>query len=77
LFCWQLHYYYEDDGIELYQLSNDPGETKNLSSINTVRAEELLFKLKAWLEEEQAPVYFESNPEFDSLFEQRSIAEIY
>jgi len=74
---WKLHYYYEDGGIELYQLSNDPGETTNLAYINTIKTEELLFKLKAWLEEEQAPVNFDANPQFDSLFEQQSIAEIY
>jgi arylsulfatase A-like enzyme len=74
---WKLHYYYEDGGIELYQLSNDPGETTNLAYINTIKTEELLFKLEAWLEEEQAPVNFDANLQFDSLFEQQSIAEIY
>jgi arylsulfatase A-like enzyme len=74
---WKLHYYYEDGGIELYQLSSDPGEVTNLASINTIKTGDLLSKLKAWLEEEQAPVHFELNPEFDSLFEQELITEIY
>ncbi len=74
---WKLHYYYEDGGVELYQLSTDPGETTNLASENSVKTEELLNKLEAWLEKEQAPVRFELNPQFDSIFEQERIAEIY
>jgi len=74
---WKLHYYYEDGGTELYNLSTDPGETKNMVSVNTIKTEELLSKLKVWLEAESAPVLFDMNPQFDSLFEQQSIAEIY
>ena len=74
---WKLHYYYEDGGIELYQLSSDPGEITNLALINTIKTGDLLSTLKAWLEEEQAPVHFELNTEFDSVFEQELIAEIY
>lgn len=74
---WKLHYYYEDSGTELYNLNSDPGERKNLASINTIKTAELLTKLEAWLKEEQAPVQFELNPQFDSLFEQELIAEFY
>lgn len=74
---WKLHYYYEDAGIELYKLSIDPGETNNLASLYTSKAEELLTKLEVWLEEEGAPVNFELNPEFDSLFEQQEAAVFY
>lgn len=74
---WKLHYYYEDGGIELYNLNSDPGERNNLAGINTIMTDDLLSKLKAWLEEEQAPVHFGLNPRFDSLFEQELIAEIY
>jgi len=74
---WKLHYYYEDGGIELYDLNSDPGERKNLASINTIKTAELLAKLEVWLKEEQAPVQFELNPHFDSLFEQELIAEFY
>ena len=73
----KLHYYYEDGGTELYNLNSDPGERKNMASINTIKTAELLAKLEAWLKEEQAPVYFELNPHFDSIFEQHLIAEIY
>jgi len=74
---WKLHYYYEDGAVELYKLSNDPGETNNLASLYTSKAEELLTKLEVWLEEEGAPVDFELNPEFDSLFEQQEAAVFY
>lgn len=74
---WKLHYYYEDGGIELYQLSTDPGETNNIASINSIKTVELLSKLKVWLEEEEGQVHFELNPQFDSVFEQERLAEIY
>lgn len=69
---WKLHYYYEDGGKELYNLNSDPGERINLASINTIKTEELLSKLEAWLEQEQAPLHFDVNPLFDSLFEQQA-----
>lgn len=74
---WKLHYYYEDGGVELYQLSTDPGETKNLASVNASKTDELLAKLKAWLEVEQGQMEFEVNPQFDSLFEKERLAETY
>jgi len=72
---WKLHFYYEDGGVELYRLSDDPGEERNLSDINTDKSEELLTKLKAWLQEENAQVEFEENPEFDPGFELEKISE--
>jgi len=74
---WKLHYYYEDGATELYNLDADPGERTNLSSINTTKREELLGKLQVWLKEEEAPVYFQFNPEFDSLFEREAAAPYY
>ena len=74
---WKLHYYYEDGGKELYNLSVDPGERDNLASINIIKTEELLSKLEAWIKEENAPVQFDLNPQFDSLFEQQSAAGFY
>ncbi len=66
---WKLHYFYEDGGVELYKLTEDPGERDNLSLINPSKTEELLNKLQVWIEEENAPVDFEINPDFDSTFE--------
>lgn len=74
---WKLHYYYEDDGVELYNLSDDPGERNNLANINPNKSEELLTNLKAWLEEENAQVIFEENPQFDPKFEMQRIREIH
>lgn len=71
---WKLHYYYEDGGVELYDLTSDPGETENLASVHPGIKEELLALLKAWLEEEEAPVNFEVNPGFDSLYLQKAEA---
>jgi len=31
---WKLHYYFEDEGIELYNLNDDIGERNNLASVN-------------------------------------------
>lgn len=74
---WKLHYYYEDGEVELYNLGIDLGETNNLALIYSSKTKELLTKLKEWLEEEGAPVNFELNPEFDSLFEQQEAAVSY
>lgn len=69
---WKLHYYYEDSGIELYNLHIDPGESKDLSVIYASKTKELLAKLKSWLEEEEAPVQFDLNLSYDSLFEKQA-----
>ena len=74
---WKLHYYYEDSSSELYNLSNDPGETNNLASLNSAKTADLLSKLQAWLMEENAPADFALNPRFDSLFEQELAAGPY
>lgn len=74
---WKLHYYYEDGGVELYNLREDAGERINLASENPGKAEDLLSRLEAWLEEEEAPVDFKRNPQFDSLFEQEAAAGPY
>ncbi len=72
---WKLHYYYEDGGVELYDLCQDPGESNNLVNINADETEQLLSKLKVWLEEENAQVTFDPNPEYDSAYEQQKAEE--
>jgi len=61
---WKLHYYFEDDGVELYNLSNDIGERKNLAAINPTKKDELLSLLKKWWKETNAPIPTTKNPEF-------------
>ncbi len=62
---WKLHQYFEDDGLELYNLKNDIGETKNLVNENPEKAEELLQMLKDWRERTKAAVPTELNPEYE------------
>ena len=45
---WKLIYYYEYDKAELYDLSKDIGEKRNLSESNPKIAEKLLTKLRQW-----------------------------
>lgn len=65
---WKLHYYYEDAGVELYDLGADPGERNNLADVQRGMKDELLNQLMEWLEAEGAPVEFDPNPEFDQSF---------
>ena len=61
---WKLHYYFEDDGIELYNLSEDIGERNNLAKTHPEKKEELLKLLKEWWKETNAPIPTELNPEY-------------
>ena len=61
---WKLHYYFEDDGMELYNLSKDIGEKNNLVTAHPEKANELLELLKKWWEETNAPIPTELNPEY-------------
>lgn len=72
---WKLHYYYEDGGIELYNLRDDPGEQNDLSNLNSSKRDTLLYLLHAWLEDRGAFTEFVPNPQFDSVFEAQSRME--
>lgn len=61
---WKLHYYFEDDGVELYNLEADIAESKNLAIENPEKTEELLFLLKDWWKMTNAPIPAERNPEY-------------
>ncbi|MFK5972918.1 MAG: sulfatase [Flavobacteriaceae bacterium] len=63
---WKLHWYYEDQGIELYYLPEDPGERNNIADKEPEKAQEMLKKLKTWQSEVQAPVPTELNPNYIS-----------
>ncbi|TWO34554.1 sulfatase [Seonamhaeicola sediminis] len=63
---WKLHYYFEDDGIELYNLSEDVGEQNNLALINLEKKDELLGLLRNWWEQTNAPIPTALNPEYKS-----------
>jgi arylsulfatase A-like enzyme len=61
---WKLHYYFEDNGMELYHLADDIGELNNLAETHPEKREELLQLLKKWWKETNAPIPTELNPEY-------------
>ena len=63
---WKLHWYYEDQGIELYYLPEDPGEQNNIAEKKPKKVEEMLEKLRAWQTKVHAPVPTELNPDYIS-----------
>lgn len=65
---WKLHEYFEDGGLELYNLNEDQGERINLIDKMPEKAKELKDKLDAWRDEMGAAVPTELNSEYDPLF---------
>lgn len=61
---WKLHYYYEDQGIELYYLPDDPGERKNKAEEVPEKMEALMKKLKTWQAMVKAPIPTELNTDY-------------
>ena len=61
---WKLHYYYEDAGVELYTLREDPGERNNLAEVYPDTAKFLLDMLHTWIGETGAEIPSELNPEW-------------
>ena len=62
---WKLHYYFEDKGVELYNLEEDISESRNLALENPGKTRELLFLLEEWWKATKAPLPSELNPEFE------------
>ena len=62
---WKLHEYFEDGGLELYNLKDDVGEQNSLSGSNPAKAKELHDELVAWRRSTGAPVPTEPNPRYD------------
>ncbi len=65
---WKLHQYFEDGGLELYNLKEDIGEKVNLADTNPGKTQELLEILVEWRERTGAPVPTELNPEYIRTF---------
>lgn len=63
---WKLIEYFEDGGIELYDLANDPSETKNLAKEKPAKVESLHRQMIAWRKATQAPVPSEPNPKYEA-----------
>lgn len=53
---WKLMEFFEDGRLELYQLREDPGETRNLAAELPDKARELHAQLVAWRKEVKAPM---------------------
>ena len=64
----ELHKYYENNKIELYNLNNDISESNNLSKIEKEKTNELLDELEAWLTENNAPIPSEPNLLFSQKY---------
>jgi len=62
---WKLHEYFEDQGFELYDLENDPGERNNVADANPEKMEELKKYLVSWRTSMNAPVPTDLNPDYD------------
>ena len=62
---WKLHEYFEDGKFELYDLSKDLNERKNLAETMPEKLAEMKKMLNAWRSETKAPVPTEANPKYD------------
>jgi arylsulfatase A-like enzyme len=67
---WKLHEYFEDGALELYDLSADVGESKNLAGEKPEIVKSLRADLMRWRQEIKAPEPAEVNPKFDPAAEQ-------
>lgn len=63
---WKLIQYFEDEGIELFNLEKDISETTNLAAINSDKKRELLQRLKSWQKSVNAPIPTQLNPKYES-----------
>ena len=70
---WKLHHYFEDGGLELYNLRADIGEKRNLAKRKKKKTLELLARLEGWREGIGAPVPTELNPKFDAAAEAEAL----
>ncbi len=61
---WKLHHYFEDDGIELYDLSKDIGEHTNVADAHPDKVKELYSRLDRWRTRTGAPIPIKQNPQY-------------
>ena len=69
---WKLHYYFEDNGVELYNLKNDIAEKNDLSKINMSKVKSLFDELQEWWEFTDAPIPTKQNPDYISTLDDES-----
>ena len=61
---WKLHEYFEDGGIELYNLADDIGEAKDLAKAKPDKVKELRKILTDWRKAVGAPIPTKKNPDY-------------
>ncbi|MCA9166752.1 MAG: sulfatase [Planctomycetales bacterium] len=59
---WKLIYRYEDNAVELYNLADDPSESKDLAQIDLARATALRAQLDSWLKSVNANLPRSASP---------------
>lgn len=62
---WKLIEQYEDRSLELYNLAEDVGESRNLANVNQAKSNELFARLTSWQKETSAAIPSPSNPNYD------------
>ena len=62
---WKLIEFFEDGGLELYNLKDDIGETKNLAEKMPEKTKELHKVMLDWRKSVAAPVPTRKNPQYD------------
>jgi len=51
---WKLIQYFESGNLELYNLSNDLGETTNVATSNLATVDELFLQMESWQQQTKA-----------------------
>ncbi len=74
---WKLQEYFEDGGLELYDLQNDIGERRNLAEMLPDTTKQLHQILKDWRRQTHALVPSEPNPRYSSESEASAIRAFY
>ena len=72
---WKLHHYFEDKGLELYDLNQDIGESNNLAESKPDVLNKLLKKLNDWRENSNAVIPNEINQDYNSFFEKQLMSQ--
>jgi arylsulfatase A-like enzyme len=62
---WKVIEFFESRQVEIYNLANDAGETRNLTATEPKKAAELIADLRKWQEETGAPRPIGANPNYD------------
>jgi arylsulfatase A-like enzyme len=70
---WKLMEFFESGDLELYNLRNDIGETKNLANTHPEQLQKLHRLMKSWRKQTGAPVPSQLNPAYDPIAEKQAI----